>query len=145
MNVFILTVDFDRESFIAALDRTPMVRNWLSFLSAAVAVASNRTGHELSEYLHAQLPSHSFLLNSAGTILSAGYLPPAVWNFINNPVDSGRHPPDQTPTNYLSALSRLAATPANPPPYVQTPPGSNLLTGLPTHFGPSPDDTPPYP
>lgn len=114
MNVFILAIDGDRESYTNALDRAPMVRNWLAFLPTTIAVVSNWTLGELSWYLRGALPSRQFILTPTNASTSAGLLPSNVWDFINYPRDSGKYPsipypstPSYADGSYNSPLSGL--------------------------------------
>lgn len=160
MNVYILTVDGDRDSFVQVLDQTPMVRNWLAFLPTAVALVTYRPLVDISTYLRDQLPNRQHILVPATSLTSAGMLPANVWDFINKPIDSGKHAPDYsayvnalagTTGSANSALStlRYPTTPApasgntlltglhrpvTPPP----PAGNTLLTGLPNKLAPDP-------
>lgn len=110
MNVFILTVDGDRDAYVRALDVTPIIRNWLAFLPNSVALATYRTIGEISNYLRTALPGRQFILVPAGATSSAGFLPGNVWNFINSPYDSGRHAPDPyaPPNMFGNLMSGLA-------------------------------------
>jgi hypothetical protein len=93
LNVFMLTVDYDRATFIAVLDATPLIRNWLSVLDDGVLVASHEAGVALQTFLHEQLPSHHFFLSHCFSWNVGGWLPQGIWDFIANPTDSGKHPP----------------------------------------------------
>lgn len=135
MNVFILTVDYDREAYLAALDATPMVRNWLSFLSSAVAIATHRSASEIASYLHERLPGHQFILLPASAYAAGGYLMQPVWSFIAEPQDSGKHFPDfqavhapQTAASYLTNLGSLTSGEGQGE---RVDPFKGLLSGLP--------------
>lgn len=142
MNVYILTIDGDRDSFVQALDQTPMVRNWLAFLPTAIALVTYRPLVDISTYLRDQLPHRQHILVPATSLTSAGLLPPNVWDFINKPADSGKYAPEygayMTPAatavsanNILGALHR----PSTPTPSAS----STLLAGL--HHPSSPPAT----
>jgi hypothetical protein len=113
MNVFILNVDFDRDAFVAALDATPIVRNWLAFLPSCIAFASYHELDTVTTYLQKTLPTHGFLVLPAYPMRTGGLLPAHVWDFINNPKDSGKHP--VLPVNTFNSLvSGLPPQPTKP-------------------------------
>lgn len=114
MNVFILTVDYDRDAFVQALDLTPMVRNWLAFLPNAVAITTHRPLQQISDYLRVSLPGHQFILVPATSTTSAGLMPANVWDFINKPFDSGRHLPDSWPGGLNSLTGLMSGLPKPP-------------------------------
>jgi hypothetical protein len=117
MNVYALTVDYDRDAFIAALDKTPMIRNWLKVSDTLLFVATYRPLQTVVEYLHSSLSLHTFFLAEVSPSTASGYLYKPAWDFLNTPLDSWKHPADW-PFD------------SNPPPPPTPPSPSNALGSL---------------
>ncbi|WP_250627228.1 hypothetical protein [Pinirhizobacter soli] len=95
MKSFLLTVDYDRDSYIALLDSTFMVRNWMKVVDTGVLIASWRTPVELTNFIHETFPTRIFIIvDVSGGVNSYGWLPPPAWEFIKSPVDAHKHMPD---------------------------------------------------
>jgi len=118
MKVYALSVDYDRDAFIAAVDATPMVRNWIKVSDSLIFIATYRTPAMISEHLHGVLSSHTFLVAELTQATTSGWLFKHVWDFLNDPKDSGKHPPD-----YGAGLAGLAGTTGSP--------WNSLLSGMP--------------
>lgn len=122
MNVYLLTIAGDRQPYLDALNANPMVRNWFAFLPTAIAVVSLSDLASFSHYLQQLFPNDLFIVVSVPHGQSGGLLPPEVWDFINNPRDSGMHPPipSLTHPSLMSGLPRSDSQPAQAPnPLVQ--------------------------
>jgi len=74
-----------RKSVISKLDSLPEVVNWMAFFDNAICIVSEIDAIQLSEVLRASLPGIQFIVTELEPGKKKGWLPKAVWNFMNDP------------------------------------------------------------
>lgn len=107
LQAYLLVCETDREQFVAILDQTNKVRNWLTFLPNAIAFVSAFDPYTLGQYIREKLPGKQFIFLPVFSSTTGGALPPHVWNFINNPTDSGKWQSANVLADPAGAFNRL--------------------------------------
>lgn len=94
LGVFLLTTSDPPNRIVPMLEGMTEVRNWYGFLGSAYLVASRKTAQELSAKIRELSPGCWFVVSQVHSWSTDGFISQDVWNFVNNPTDSGRHPPE---------------------------------------------------
>ena len=78
-----------RDAFTSALNTMPEIRNWLTLNESMVLVVSIVDNVTLSNLINQKFPALTFFVFEAHPQMVNGRQTPNVWEFINNPKDSG--------------------------------------------------------
>jgi hypothetical protein len=96
------------------------VSNWHMFFPGNYLIASYATVTDLAADIRGRTVNCQFVISAlTGTRALDGWAPADVWDFVNNPRDSGRHPPIvppppiPTPPGLSNAFAALASPPSN--------------------------------
>ena len=116
-----------RQTITDYLDTRPEVLDWLSPFPNAVFIVSRGNVRELQQVIHQQFSTLFFCLAEVGAQNADGWLPPNVWDFVNNPKSSGKW--DLPPPLPPSSLPDLGLPPTKPPPKDLSGLGALLLGG----------------
>ena len=93
MRAFLLNFNdsiISRPIMLNFLDTRPEVLNWYAPLQGGVFIISNASSQTLAALVRQSFPSLYFVVAELPRGYNDGTLPPAAWNFINNPTSSGR-------------------------------------------------------
>ncbi len=71
------------------LDGRPEVRNWITIFPGQFLIVSNHNAGMLTEVLRGFFASELMLLAEILPGNATGWMPQAIWDFINNPAPSG--------------------------------------------------------
>lgn len=81
-----------RKKILDLLDTLPAVKNWYAFLPSAVFIISDQSAHTLAQLLLAKVEGSLYFISEISPSAYNGWLPKPAWDFINNPMSSGRWP-----------------------------------------------------
>ena len=79
-----------RQDIVDYLDTRREVKNWFAFLPSAIVMISEEDVHKLSLIIRERFSNMNFILTKIERNENNGWLNKAVWDFINNPISSGR-------------------------------------------------------
>lgn len=75
----------DRKRMQQAMDRFEAVANWYAFFGNVMCLASSRSARALTRYLRQEFPELNFLITPIDPDQNGGWMPRAVWSFLDNP------------------------------------------------------------
>lgn len=78
-----------RDAFLAALNTMPEIRNWLTLNETMVLVVTEVDSIKLSDMIYQRFPTLTFIVFEADPMTTNGRQTANVWEFINNPKESG--------------------------------------------------------
>ena len=78
-----------RDAFLSALNTMPEIRNWLTLNESMVLVVSTVDNVMLTNLINQKFPTLTFFIFEAHPQMVNGRQTPNVWEFINNPKESG--------------------------------------------------------
>ena len=81
-----------RKDLLDFLDTKPEIKNWFAFMPSAIFVISDRRAFQISQFIHTRFPEVYFVVSEVPKGENDGWLSKEAWNFINNPLSSGRWP-----------------------------------------------------
>lgn len=79
-----------RKDIIDYLDTCREVKNWFAFLPSDIVIISEEDVHKLSSIIREGFYNMNFILTKINRNENNGWQNKAVWDFINNPISSGR-------------------------------------------------------
>lgn len=93
MRAFLLSFNdavVSRPAMLQFLDTRPEVLNWYAPLQGGIFIISNSNSQALAALIRGAFSHLYFVIAELPRGYNDGSLPPAAWNFINNPTSSGR-------------------------------------------------------
>lgn len=91
LTVFMLTTADPVQRMITVLDSLPVIRNWYNYLPGCYLIASWSASPVIAQQLRVAAPNCWFVITQTFTGATDGLFSNEVWDFINNPKDSGKH------------------------------------------------------
>lgn len=88
LSSFLLVFDastVSRDAVTAYLNARLEVKNWQYYFPGTIIVTSDRSTDELAMMIHTAFPMLLFFVTKIAPTEIQGWLPPAVWDFMNNP------------------------------------------------------------
>ena len=88
MKAYLLVFDrsqVSRDTMTDVIDRIRDIENWYAFFDNAICVASGNDARSLAQQIRAELPKQRFIITEIEAGKKAGWLPKAIWTFLNRP------------------------------------------------------------
>ena len=112
MKIYMLNTLEPTEAMIPRLDSITAVRNWHRYMPSCYILVGedSSSAPELSRLIRLVAPGVTFVLAEVHAYAMDGWIAQGLWDFVNNPKDTGRHPPTVAGQNYLTSLMQGTPT-----------------------------------
>ena len=81
-----------KQMILNFLDSRPEVKNWVTTTSTSIVMASDQNVNYLSDLIRNKFPGVNFILAEVTSAQSDGWTDRRLWDFILNPLPSGKWP-----------------------------------------------------
>ena len=112
MKMYMLNTTEPTANMIPKLDSISAIRNWFRYMPTCYILLSedSSSAAEISHLIRTAAPGVTFILAEVHGYAMDGWMAQGLWDFVNNPKDSGRHSPTNALQRVMSGLMQGTPT-----------------------------------
>lgn len=112
MKIFMLNTSEPTEKMIPKLDSISAIRNWFRYIPTCYILLGedSSSAAEISQLIRTAAPGVVFIVAEVHGYAMDGWIAQKLWDFVNDPKDSGRHSPTNASKHTISGLMQGTPT-----------------------------------